>query len=145
MKSEKGVTLTSLILYIMVATIVIGTMAVISSNFFSNVDKTQNQNEYAEEFNKFNMFFIQDVKNNNSAEVSNNQITFRDGNTYIYNSTEKNVTRNGTVIAKNIRNLQFTSGTYAVNTTTKNLITVNMSIGKNNVFQKQIEYVLKYW
>lgn len=145
MKSEKGVTLTSLILYIMVATIVIGTMAVISSDFFSNVDKTKNQNEYAEEFNKFNMFFIQDVKNNNSAEVSDTQITFNDGNTYIYNSTKKNVTRNGTIIAKNIQNLQFISGAYVVNSTTKNLITVNMNIGKNNVFQKQIEYVLKYW
>lgn len=145
MKSEKGVTLTSLILYIMVATIVIGTMGVISSNFFFNASETKNQSEYAEEFNKFNMFFIQDIKNNKSAEVTNTQIVFEDGNTYIYDSTQKNITRNGTVITKEIENLQFSTSTYTVKNTNKNLINVNMSIGKNNVFQKEIEYVLKYW
>ncbi|MGN1269437.1 MAG: hypothetical protein ACI4UU_01010 [Clostridia bacterium] len=145
MRSNKGVTLTSLILYIMIATIVIGTMAVISSNFFFNVGKTRDQNEYAEEFNKFNMFFIQDVKNHNTAEVTDTTITFENGSIYIYNPTKKNITRNGIVIAKNIENLQFSTDTYTVKDTIKNLINVNMSIGKNNVFQKEIEYVLKYW
>lgn len=145
MKSEKGVTLTSLILYIMVATIVIGTMGVISSNFFFNASEIKNQSEYAEEFNKFNMFFIQDIKNNKSAEVTNTQIVFEDGNTYIYDSTQKNITRNGTVITKEIENLQFSTSTYTVKNTNKNLINVNMSIGKNSAFQKEIEYVLKYW
>lgn len=145
MNSNKGITLTSLVLYIAVATIAIGTVAVISSNFFFNVDKTKNQNEYAEEFNKFNMFFIQDIKNNTTAEVTNNKIVFKDGTTYIYNSTQKSVIRNGMVIAKKIENLQFIADTYTVKNTIKNLITVNINIGKNNVFQKEIEYVLKYW
>lgn len=145
MKSEKGVTLLSLALYILIATIAIGILAMISSNFFFNARKVKSQNEYAEEFNKFNMFFIQDVKNNKTAVVTDTTVTFEDGNIYTYNESNKCILRNETIIAKNVQALKYTAGTYEVNTLIKNLITVNMNIGNNNLFQKEIEYVLKYW
>ena len=62
MKSEKGITLTSLVIYIIVATIVISIMALVSSFFFSNMSIVTVQDQYAVEFNKFNMFFINDIK-----------------------------------------------------------------------------------
>ena len=55
MKSESGITLTSLVIYIIVATIVIGTMGMVSSFFFSNVNLIKDQDQYAIEFNKFNI------------------------------------------------------------------------------------------
>lgn len=147
MKSQKGITLISLVIYIMVATVVISTMAIVGSFFFSNMNLIQHQDQYAVEFNKFNMFFISDIKSNKTAQVEENKIIFEDGTTYEYNFNEKTIYRNETKIAKEIQSLSFTADTYLVpNTnTTKNLIKVNMSIGETSNFQKEIEYVLKYW
>ena len=147
MKSEKGITLTSLVIYIMVATIVIATMAIVSSFFFSNINLVSDQDKYAVEFNKFNMFFVNDVKNNKTAQVQTHKITFEDGTIYEYRAEDKSVYRNGTKVAELVQELTFTADTYQVeNTSTvKNLIRVSMNIGKRENFQKEIEYVLKYW
>ena len=147
MKSENGITLTSLVIYVVVATIIISTMAVISSFFFSNMSSVNGQEEYALEFNKFNMFFINDVKNNKKAEINVGKIVFEDGTVYEYRASEKAIYRNNIKIAKKIEDLKFTENTYQVpNTqTTKKLVNVQISMGKNNQFSKTIEYVLKYW
>ena len=147
MKSEKGITLTSLVIYIMVATIVIATMAIVSTFYISNINLVRDQDKYAVEFNKFNMFFVNDVKNNKTAQVQTHKITFEDGTIYEYRAEDKSVYRNGTKVAELVQELTFTADTYQVeNTSTvKNLIRVSMNIGKRENFQKEIEYVLKYW
>ena len=139
MKSEKGITLTSLVIYIMVATIVIATMAIVSSFFFSNINLVRDQDKYAVEFNKFNMFFVNDVKNNKTAQVQTHKITFEDGTIYEYRAEDKSVYRNGTKVAELVQELTFTADTYQVeNTSTvKNLIRVSMNIGKRENFQKK--------
>lgn len=147
MKSEKGITLTALVIYVVVATIVISIMAVISSFFFSNMTLVNGQEQYALEFNKFNMFFINDVKNNKKAQIQTGRIVFEDGTIYEYRASEKAIYRNNTKIAKEIEQLKFVENTYQVpNTnTTKNLVNVQMTMGKDNKFSKTIEYVFKYW
>lgn len=153
MKSQSGITLTALVIYVIVATIIIATMAVISSFFFSNMSLIKSQDQYAVEFNKFNMFFINDVKENHTAQVESSKIVFEDGTTYQYIAQEQAVYRNDVKIARKLQELTFTANTYLVpnTTTTKNLINVSMKIKKNNkaesseAFQKTIEYVLKYW
>ncbi len=145
MKSQKGVTLTSLVIYIVVITIIIGAMALLTSFFYSNIDGVKGQSEYVVEYNKFNMFFIHDVKSNNTAEVSNSRIEFENGIVYEYKNDSK-IYRNGKEIADKIQNATFTSGTYTVDEITKNLIIVKLKIGsKDKFYEKQIEYVLKYW
>lgn len=62
MKSQKGVTLVALVIYIIVFTIVISILSVISSFFFSNVNFVKEQANYAPEFNKFNMFLYRMLK-----------------------------------------------------------------------------------
>ena len=160
MKSERGVTLTALVIYIMVATIVISVIAVKNANFFENTQIIKEQDKYAVEFNKFNMFFINDVKNNKTANVETKKIVFEDGTTYELKGTD--IYRGETKIASRIQLLEFTSETTQVDNTTKNLIKVHLIIGKNtnstnnakqdkinkNIndrFNKTIEYVLKYW
>ena len=147
MKSEKGITLTALVIYIIVGTIVISTMAIVSSFFYSNVNLIKDQDQYAVEFNKFNMFFINDIKNNKTAQVETHKITFEDGTIYEYNAGQQSVYRNDTKIAEAVQELTFTADTYQVENTdtVKNLVRVFMSIGKTANFQKEIEYVLKYW
>ena len=93
------------------------------------------------------MFFVNDVKNNKTAQVQTHKITFEDGTIYEYRAEDKSVYRNGTKVAELVQELTFTADTYQVeNTSTvKNLIRVSMNIGKRENFQKEIEYVLKYW
>lgn len=144
MKSEQGVTLTSLVIYIAVATVLISSMALMSSHFFANIQLVKNQSDYVVEYNKFNMFFIQDIKANKTASIIGTTIVFEDGTKYEYK--DESIYRNDKKIAKNIRTASFEPATYTVNNVTKNLIKVNLNIGvEKKSYQKQIEYVLKYW
>ena len=69
MKSQKGITITSLIIYVTAMSIVIGIVTVISTYFYKNVSTvTENSSEY-KEYTKFNSYFIQEINNpNNEVE-----------------------------------------------------------------------------
>ena len=163
MKDEKGITLLSLVIYILLSTIIIAVIALMSSNFFSNVDVIVNQDKYAVEFNKFNMFFINDVKSNTEATVEPTKITFKD-NGAVYELKGTDMYRNDTIIANQIQSVKFSEDTYTVPNTLidvkKKIIKVQLTIGRpfeegtlvedldKKAYQrlnKTIEYVLKYW
>ena len=146
MKAEKGITLTSLVIYVLVATLLIGMTAMISSFFFSNMNLIKDMDKYAPEFNKFSMFFLEDVKKNSSAEVTGgNQVTFADGTIYVYNSSKKAIYRNDTKITEKVEGVVFSSSTEQVSNTTKQIINVKMIVGGEQNSPNGIEYVLKYW
>ena len=69
MKSDKGVTLMALVIYIAVFTVVVSSMALLSSYFYNNMHLIKDDANYVVEYNKFNMFFIQDVKHNSTATI----------------------------------------------------------------------------
>lgn len=144
MKSDKGVTLIALVIYIAVFTIVVSTMGLLSSYFYNNMHLIKDDASYVVEYNKFNMFFIQDVKHNSTATIENNVIRFEDGTIYEYKSNS--IYRNDKEIAANVKSATFNLKTYKVENTTKNLILVNLNIGEGEKeYQKEIEYVLRYW
>ena len=145
MKSEKGITLTALILYVVVAMIVVTAIAGFSSLFVSNMNEVKEQEKYAPEFNKFSMFFIGDVKNNKTAEVTTNQLTFEDGTIYEYKASEKAVYRNDTKITEKVDSFSFVSTTEQISSTTKQIINVKMSIGGKVNLKNGIDYTLRYW
>ena len=144
MRSEKGVTLTALVIYIAVATVVISTMGLLSSYFYTNMKLIKTDSNYVVEYNKFNMFFVQDVKSNTSADDTTNSIIFEDGTKYKYE--DGSIYRNDKEIATNIKSAVFSQEIYQVDWTTKNIITVNLDVGEDEKsYVKQIEYVLRYW
>ena len=144
MKSDKGVTLMALVIYIAVFTVVVSSMALLSSYFYNNMHLIKDDASYVVEYNKFNMFFIQDVKHNSSATIENDVIKFEDGTIYEYKSNS--IYRNDKEIATNVKSATFNLETYEVESTTKNLIVVNLDIGEGEKeYQKEIEYVLRYW
>lgn len=145
MKSEKGITLTSLILYVIVAMIAVTAIAGLSSFFVSNMNQIKSQEKYAPEFNKFSMFFIGDVKNNNTAIVTDQRVEFDDGTIYEYKANEKAVYRNNTKITEKVDSFSFASTTEQVSSTTKQIINVKMSIGGKINLKNGIDYTLRYW
>lgn len=145
MKSERGITLTALILYVVVAMVTVTAIAGFTSLFVSNMNEVKEQEKYAPEFNKFSMFFIGDVKNNKTAEVTTTQVTFEDGTIYQYRESEKAVYRNDTKITEKVDSFSFVSTTEQVSSTTKQIINVKMSIGGKVNLKNGIDYTLRYW
>jgi len=144
-KSQKGITLLSLIIYIVVILVVIGTLSVVSQNFYSSSSYITEMGKYVAEFDKFNMFFIEDVKNNeNIYSITENQIIFEDGTIYTY--SEQSIYRNKIEICSNIYTCVFTQKEETdQNNFTKKIINVQLSIKGSKMFESENDYVLKYW
>ena len=147
MKSNRGVTLTILIIYIIALMLVIGILANISSNFYANKDYILENGKYISEFNKFNMYFVEDVKNNsNIYSMSQNEIIFADGTIYTFTETpDEAVYRNKVKICKNVKFCEFTKLEEEVNNIKKIIINVKMIIDASEMFETSTDYVLKYW
>lgn len=144
-KEERGVTLTALTIYMIIFTLVIGVLTTVSTFFYGNIYEVIDQPKYVTEYNKFIMFFGVDIKNYNSAEVTDTTIKFAGGPTYVYKDNV--IFRDDTIIAKNILNCKFSLKTYNVNDLVKNIINVDMMVGKDSEhsLEKSIDFTLKYW
>lgn len=151
MKSEKGITLIVLSIYIIVFSIIIVLLANLSSYIYSNIENINDSSVDISEINKFNMYFISDIKTNNQADVKtlsdNNQntiqIIFQDGDVYSYVEDEKSIYKNEQKIARNIET--FNAEGYKKNN--KTYIQVSIEIGTKDEanYIKTTNYVLKYW
>ena len=144
-KSQKGVTLVALTVYILFFTIIIGILTTISNYFYGGVGKAMNTPDYVAEFNKFVMFFAVDIKNYSSATVTNSSIEFEGGPTYKYQDGK--IYRNDVEIATDFLQCTFTTNTYTINSITKNIINVSFQIGYDNEdsIADNIDFTLRYW
>lgn len=147
MKSNRGVTLTMLAIYIIALVMVIGILTTISNNFYSNANYIMDNGKYLSEFNKFNMYFIEDVRNNSSIySISNNEIIFADGTIYTYKeSPDKAIYRNKVRICKNVESCDFTKTEEIVNSVNKIIINVTMVLDAKQQLETSTNYVLRYW
>lgn len=145
MKSEKGVTLLSLVIYMIIFTMVLGILTVVSNYFYRNIYQVKETPKYISEFNKFSMFFVNDVKSNNDIKnITATTLEFKDGTKYKWENNK--IYRDDKEIAKYIRNFTFTLSEYKVDATTKKIINVNTEIGTSKEKDyRNIDFVLKYW
>lgn len=149
LKSENGITLTALVIYILVLSIVMGIMASISNFFYGNLGLVKDSAKYAGEFDKINSNLIVDVKANNHVVVNNDEktIIFEDGTTYKYTAEDEGLYRGNNRIATNVKVFNISKKTIVVNSVEKDILTVNIIIGNSskNLINKKIDYTLKYW
>jgi hypothetical protein len=92
MKNQKGVTLTTLTIYIIVATILLGTLTFININFMSELGELTKKSKMTNEIMKFYSYFVSDVKNaERILEFSENYVKFDSGIQYSikYSTDEK--------------------------------------------------------
>ena len=76
MKNEKGITLISLIIYLIILTVFIAIVANMTRSFYSNVSEFEEGTESAVSVLKFNMYFLNDIKKENASvkEINNDHI-----------------------------------------------------------------------
>jgi hypothetical protein len=140
MKSNSGVTVASLTVYIIAMVIVIGIIASITSFFYTNVNNLDDISKNAAEFNKFNMYFIEDVKKTGNSVMlissDKTSITFSSGNTYTFQ--DKSIYMNNIRICENIKNLKFELS----NINQKDVVSVLVVVGDNFEYTTTKQYVL---
>ena len=148
MKSEKGITLISLIIYVIALTIVVGIIAVISGYFYDNIDTSSEDIEPMVEYTKFNSFFSEEVNyvgikvldfnttKNEQGKVDTSYIVFDNGVQYTFIAENKGIYRNKVKIARGIDECTFD---YNIEDK-KNIVYVTFKAKKLN---NPIKYTLK--
>ena len=138
MGSSRGVTTANLIIYVIAMLIVIGIIATITSFFYTNVTNLEDNSSNVSEITKFNMYFLQEVKNvNNDIIILNEKsITFLTGNTFTFQ--DNSIYMNSSRISENIKDLKFS----LEEINEKKVITVLITIGENLEYTKTTKYVM---
>ena len=123
MKSEKGVTLTSLIIYVIIMLVVIGIISIISKFFYNNVDEAGKRIDPSQEFTRFSSFFLKDINkvSRTVLELSpdDDYIILPDGAQYTFKNNS--VYRGKVKVCEGIKSLKFEK---EVNGDKKNVIRV---------------------
>ena len=135
MKSEKGVTLSSLIVYVILATAIVAIFANMTASFYVNVNKFNDESEDTVAYSKFNMYFLNDIKNENTT-IQDSQVSYIilsvNGETIQYTIQNNQLYRNKVKLCDNVQNGRFT--------VEDNLIKVYLKIGD---YEKTSTYVLE--
>lgn len=115
MKSEKGITLVSLVTYIAVMIIVLVVMNSIITIFYNNNQGVRLSVKEIIEFNKFNIYFLKEIKAyNNSVDTidskdGNPYIIFESGNSFLFK--DNRIYYNNIIICSNLKNVKFENET----------------------------------
>lgn len=142
MKKENGITMISIAIYIAIMIIVVTLMATIISNFYKNTDTVQSNVQEIIEFNKFNSYFLKEVKtaNNKVESVDSDDhkfILFKTGNTFSFSND--GIYYNNIKICKNVKSVYISFGKNG-NGQDSTIINVTMNFKS---FNKTITYKIE--
>ncbi len=141
MKSQKGVTLISLTIYVIAMTIVIAVIARLSTFFYSNTTDIKDI-EPITEYTTFNSHFSEEVNTPNMKvlECGEDYIVFDNGVQYTFVGENEGIYRNKAKICRNIVACKFEQGT---NENGKTTVTVTIRVKNDNTNRQPIVYTLK--
>ena len=148
MKSEKGITLISMTIYVIVMLIIVTVMVILTSYFYGNVDVNSTETKLNQQYTKFNSYFTEEVNKKGNKimgigeteDATNNTkqqyILFSSGNQYTF------VPENKAIYVNNVKNAEdITDCTFSkVEQNDKVIIAVTIK-GDNN-FTKFTKYTL---
>ncbi len=148
MQNEKGVTLISVTIYIIVMLIIVAVITVLTSYFYHNVDINSASQNLNQQYTKFNSYFTEEVnkKGNKLLEIGETEnesgngtqkyIIFSSGNQYTYIPENQGIYMNQVKIADNITGCDFTS-----NQEENGKTTITVTIQGDN-FERKTTYTL---
>lgn len=151
-KNEHGVTLTSLIIYVISMLLTITIITIVTGYFKKNVDMDVENYTFSGEFTKFENYFSEEVNRDNNKILdvvngeSNSQsyVVFSSGNQYTFIPQNKAIYQNNVKITSGVENCVFNQK--IVNG--HNAISVSITIKGNKESMSQSRnttYVLKNW
>ena len=157
MRTEKGLTLIFVTIYIIVMLIIVSVITVLTSYFYKNVNIQSINQDLNQQYTKFNSYFIKEVnkKGNKILDIQSpiklgdkesddaqnntntqNYIIFSSGNQYTYIPKNEGIYMNKVKIAQNITGCVFTT-----NEEENGKITVTVIIQGEN-FERETTYTL---
>lgn len=138
MKSEKGITLTSLVIYIMLVLIIVGILATITASFQNGIKEINNEGTNNSEVDKFNVYFLKEVKKqgNEIESISGTEILFKEGNKYTFKKDNSIYLNDNIKIAENIEKCSFESNLE------NGKVVITVKIKAKYAEEREIEYVL---
>ena len=136
--NNKGITVTSLIIYVIGMVIIIGVISTLTTYFYKNIDMgsinddntqyTKFSSMFVEEINKQNNQII-DCKTSEESGMKISYIVFASGNQYTFNQQNKSIYKNKIRICQNVEDCEFIKNeeenTLKVNFKTKSLDMTN--------------------
>lgn len=125
MKSQKGVTLISLIVYVIAMLVTISIITVVTSYFYKNIDITTERYTYLSEFTKFESYFSEETtkqgnriveinpentQDNPNAQKNSEQVylILSSGNQYTYIKQNKAIYQNNVKITSGVEDCSIT-------------------------------------
>lgn len=150
MRTQKGITLISLIIYVIAMLFTIAIISVMTSYFYKNIQIPNEEYSSLNEYTKFNSYFSEEVnkENNKVIEIvsySNDDeknkdkqryVVFSSNNQYTYIPENKAIYQNNVKIANGIEKCEFN---YKIQNG-KEVVEIKLKIGE---LDKTINYVLK--
>lgn len=152
MKSEKGITLVSLTVYLIAMTIVVAIVAVISRYFYTNTKTIGESVDHITEYTQFNSFFSDEVNHENikvlecktnyenpddmNSKVINSYIVFDNGVQYTFIKENQGVYRNNVKISRGVEKCTFEN----VLENGKMVVKVNFKVKEKS---RETTYILK--
>lgn len=111
MRNDRGITLVILILYIIVTIIVISMLSMLIMYFRNNLGDLDEKSVQEAEFNKINLYLLEETKNENNFVVAiteGSKLELFNGNTYTFVKSEKAIYLNDNIkIAQGIESCNF--------------------------------------
>lgn len=152
MKSEKGITLTSLIIYVIAMVITITIITVVTSYFYKNVDITDNSYDYLKEFTKLETYFSEEANKNRNQilEISplENQgsanevfVMLSSGNQYTFIRANNAIYQNNVKIGNDIKNCEFSEEMK----NGKQVLIIKIQLNDKNNTERTMKYALNNW
>ena len=148
MRSERGITLISVTIYVIVMLIIISVITVLTSYFYRNVDINSVSENLNQQYTRFNTYFTEEINKKGNKILATGEtesttgdepqryIIFSSGNQYTYVPANDSIYVNNIKIAENIQDCNFEK----ITENDKTKIKVTMS-GEND-FQRTTTYTL---
>lgn len=143
MKSEKGITLTSLVIYVIGITIIFAVVANLTIYFNKNSRTIEYTTNNSAQITRLNQYLINDTKKENAQiiEINENIITIQaNGETikYTYDKDSKGIYRNKVKIANDVKSLEIKKEIIYE----KTKLSLNITIGEQEEIQENLEYII---
>lgn len=102
MRNKKGITMTSIIIYVILFFIFTVAVTIISSNFNAKLFTDRGRSININSFNKLQYNILMSGEESNLADVIDGELVFSNNDSYTYDSVNRVIRKNGGILVSNV-------------------------------------------